>query len=111
MPLAKYLNYGQMIDYTPDADVAVGAVVVAGDLIGVAVHPLFAGRLGALAIKGVCDVAKGAGAISGGTKLYWDATAGVATTSAASGANKFLGKAVFAGAASGDTIVRVILIP
>lgn len=108
---AKYVNYGQMVEYTSTTNVDVGTVVIVNDLVGVAVHPLVANVLGALAVKGVFDVAKGSGAITGGTKLYWDATAGVATTSTNSGANKYIGKSVFAGAASGDAFVRTILIP
>ena len=36
MAEATYVQYGDAIDYTPGADVAVGQVVVLNDLIGIA---------------------------------------------------------------------------
>ena len=108
---AKYVNSGQMVEDTSPTAVSVGTVVIVNDLVGVAVHPLVANVLGALAVKGTFDIAKGTGAITGGSKIYWDATNGVATTSTNSGANKYVGKATFAGAASGDATVRVVVLP
>ena len=109
--MAQYLNYGQMVDYTPSADVAVGAVVVQGQLIGVAVHPLIANRLGALAVKGVFSFPKStaaSSALSAGAKVYWDATNGVVTATV--GSNVYVGKVV-AAAVDGDSAVKVMLIP
>ena len=35
MPKAQFIHDGEVIDYTPTADVAAGNVVVLGDLVGV----------------------------------------------------------------------------
>ena len=107
--MATYIQDGDAVDYSPGADVAAGAVVVQGDLVGVAKTPIAAGTLGSLATRGMFDFPKaGGGAIAAGAVLYWDATNGVATTTASG--NKRIGKAV-AGAAAADTTVRGLLAP
>jgi predicted RecA/RadA family phage recombinase len=107
--MATFIQDGDAVDYTPGADVAAGEVVVQGDLVGVAKTPIAAGTLGSLATRGVFDFPKaGAGAIASGAVLYWDATNGVATTTASG--NKRIGKAV-AAAAAADTAVRGLLAP
>ncbi|MCX7801380.1 MAG: DUF2190 family protein [Fimbriimonadales bacterium] len=106
---AIFVHEGGRIDYTPTSDVAAGAVVVQGDLVGVATQPIKAGQLGSLAVEGVFDFAKATGtgtAIAVGTVLYWDDAANRATTSASG--NKLLGKCVKA-AADSDPTVRVKL--
>lgn len=111
MPTAVKISSGEMIEYTPSSDVAAGAVVLQGDLIGIALQAIPANTKGALAVQGVFDIAKATGtgtAISAGAIVYWDATNGVATASSGSGANKQIGKAV-AAAATTDAKVRVRL--
>ena len=108
---AKFVQEGGAIDYTPGADVLVGAVVVQADLIGVTQAPIKSGQLGSLAVTGVFDLNKAVGAgsaIPAGTLTYWDAAAQNATKNAAAGANKLIGKAVKA-TVDADTIVRVRL--
>ena len=108
---AKFVQEGGSIDYTPGADVLVGAVVVQADLIGVVQSPIKAGQLGSIAVTGVFDFNKAVGAgsaIPAGTLTYWDAAAQNATKNAAAGANKLIGKAVKA-TVDADTIVRVRL--
>jgi len=96
---------GEAIDYTPTADVAAGAVVVQGELVGVARQPIAANKLGALAVAGVFDFPKATGsAIAAGALCYWDATNQRATTS--SSGNKLIGKCVKA-ATTTDTSVLV----
>lgn len=111
---SMYQNYGHLVDYTPSADVAVGTVVVQGQLVGVAVAPLPAGRKNSIAVKGVFDFPKATGtgtAITAGAKVYWDATNKVVTTAAGTGGvNVYVGKVVLA-AADGDALVRAILAP
>lgn len=107
--LAKYVSEGKSVDYTPATDVDAGAVVVQGDLVGVAVAAIAANVLGALAVSGVFDIAKSTGsssAITAGSKIYWDAASQVATVTA--GDNKYVGKAV-AAASDDDETVRVRL--
>lgn len=109
MATAKFIHDGDSIDYTPGANVAAGDVVVQGDLVGVAKRDIVANALGALAVKGVFDVPKATGAgtaIASGAKVYWDATAQQATTTASG--NKYLGKTVKA-AVDADATVRVRL--
>jgi predicted RecA/RadA family phage recombinase len=102
---AQYIQGADVVDYTPDADVAAGAVVVLGDLVGVAKHDIKANQLGALAIEGVFDMVKAsATVITLGASVYWDATNSVVVTTATG--NKYLGRAILA-AASGETVVRV----
>ena len=109
MPTATFRSIGDYIDYTPGADVAAGAVIVQGDLVGIAMQAIAANRLGALCVRGVVVHPKAAGsAINVGTKLYWDATNQRVATTDASGTNKYLGKAV-ATAASADTTIHVLL--
>jgi len=108
---ATFIHEGASIDYTPGADVAAGAVVVQGELVGVAKTPIAANSLGALAVEGVFDFPKATGggsAITAGAQLYWDATNEVATTDAGAGANKAIGKSVLA-AADADATVRARL--
>ena len=99
MPLVTYVQEGAAIDYTPGADVAAGAVVVQGDLVGVTKRAIPANTLGALHVEGVFDVPKATGgstAIGAGLDVYWDVAEAVAKTDDESGANKRIGKTVAA---------------
>ena len=53
MAVVTFVHDGDAIDYTPTADVAAGAVVVQGELVGVAKLAITANKLGSLAVKGV----------------------------------------------------------
>ena len=123
---ATFIHRGDAIDYTPEAAVSAGDVVVQGDIVGVAKLDIKAGALGALAVSGVFDVPKPTGtntAISAGAKVYWDAenkiavdADGYATASGTGTASDmgydetlpYLGKAVQA-AGDDDETVRVLL--
>ncbi len=102
----EFVQEGNAIDYTPGSDVTAGAVVVQGELVGVANLDIPSGKLGAITVSGVYEFPKGSGAISAGANVYWDVADGEATTAADSGTNKLIGKAVKT-AASGDTTVHV----
>ena len=109
--MADYIHEGKLIDYTPVADVTAGDVIVLGDLIAIAKLDIEAGRLGALAVDGVFDVAKATGvgeALTTGTKVYWDDGNKVVTDADGGGANKYFGKVV-ADAGDDDASVRVRL--
>ena len=103
---ARFIHEGKALDFFPEADVAAGTVIVENDLVGVTKLDIQAGRLGALHVVGVFDVAKGDSAISLGAKVYWDSTAKQAVATATG--NKQLGLAVLPAMAS-DTTVRVRL--
>jgi|HigsolmetaAR202D_1030399.scaffolds.fasta_scaffold00190_21 predicted RecA/RadA family phage recombinase len=107
MSTTKFVHEGAAIDYTPGADIPAGTVVVQGDLVGTTRVDLKANQLGSLAVQGVFDFPKAAGAgtaFTVGTLAYWDATNKVATKTASG--NKVIGKAVRA-AADADTTVRI----
>ena len=107
MALTRFVQAGDTIDYTPGADVAAGAVVVQGELVGVTMQPIKANVLGSLAVEGVVDFPKATGvgtAITAGALCYWNAGAQQATVTAAG--NKLIGKCVKA-AADADALVRI----
>jgi len=104
--VASYFQDGDVIDYTPSSAVAAGDVVLLNDLFCVAIHPIVANKLGALAVEGVFLVPKATGAIGAGAIVYWDATNSNITTTAST--NKRAGKAAYA-AASGDAGVYVLI--
>jgi predicted RecA/RadA family phage recombinase len=108
---ATFVHDGGSIDHTPGTAVAAGDVVVQGELVGVARTAIAASALGSLAVAGIFDFAKATGvgtAITAGANVYWDVAAQQATTNAAAGVNKLIGKAVKA-AADADATVRVRL--
>jgi len=111
MATATFIHDGNTIDYTPSVDVAAGAVVVLGDLVGVAQRAIPANPLGTLTLVGVFDLPKATGAgtgIAAGATLFWDAGNQVVTTDSGSGANKRLGNAA-AVAGTADATARVRL--
>ena len=113
---ARYIQDGDEVDYTPTADTPAGTVVAQADLIGVTKKPIEANTLGAIAVEGVYDFPKAAGAGSGiaaGKTVYWDPVNSVATTAANDGgtpptAYTMIGKVV-AAAEDADATVRVRL--
>jgi len=107
--MAKLIQRGDELDYTPTADVAAGAVVVQEDLVGVACREIKAGQLGALSVTGVYEFPKQTGGgkdIPAGRKVYWDETPGIVKKG--SGGATYLGKAVLT-AGEDDETVRVRL--
>lgn len=109
--MASFVHEGNAVEYVAPSAVAAGAVVVQGELVGVAKLDILSGGLGALAVAGVFDFPKATGAataITAGANVYWDAAESVAKTDSESGANKLVGKTVRA-AADDDATVRVRL--
>ena len=113
----KKVGAGMSLDYTPGSALAAGKVVIIGVTPMIAELDVASGELGALANTGLWDIPKITGAIAQGDAVYWDADAdpvggtagsGAATTTAAG--NTMLGIAS-AAAASGDEMVRVLLMP
>lgn len=107
--MAKFIQNGDAIDYTPTADVAAGAVVVLEDLVGVTKLDIKAGKLGALSVTGLFEFPKETGGgkdIPAGKKVYWHPGDQVVKKTAAGAV--YLGKAAKA-AAEGDATVRVRL--
>ena len=113
MTVARFIHDGKSIDYTPQAAVTAGDVIVIGDLVAIAKLDIAAGQIGALATEGVFDVPKEAAAadkaIAAGTKVYWNATDKRVETSAGDpAAHKYMGKTIKA-ALTTDTTTRVKL--
>lgn len=108
---AVYVQRGESIDYTPtSASVSAGDVVAisaTGPLFGIAKLDIAKDELGALALKGIYDIAKlKDDVVAIGAIVYWDADAGTATVT--EGELKRIGIAIEAASAT-DTKVRVLL--
>lgn len=72
--MKNFVQIGDVLDYTPGAAVASGAVVVIGVRIGIAMTAIAAGETGSLRVKGVVELAKlGTDVVAQGALLYWDA--------------------------------------
>lgn len=97
---ARYIQRGESIDYTPEADVASGDIVKVGGLVGVAKLDIKAGELGALALVGVYEIATNGTAIAAGDIVSVDPATGKTCAADAAGAVKF-GHAVAAVDAAG----------
>ena len=111
--MATFYQRGNALDYTPDADVTAGEVVVVGGRALVAIDDIKSGRLGALATREVYKFARAAtsGAdIAAGTAMYWDAGEEEPTTNAETGSNKKIGYA-FGDLAAADTEWLIELAP
>lgn len=81
--MKNFIQVGDVLDHTPVAAVASGAVVVIGVRVGIAVANIAAGETGALRVKGVVELAKlGTDTPAQGALLYWDATNSRLTTTA-----------------------------
>ena len=106
--LAKYIQDGKYIDYTPTVDITAGDIVVIGSIVGIANHDIAAGEtgIGAICIEGVIEVPTDGTAITAGAVVYWNATAKQATLT--STGNTLMGKSITAATAT-DEVVRVKL--
>jgi len=108
----KYVQKGEIIDYTPTAAKASNDVVVLGILLGVVCADIAANATGSLAIAGVFDLPKKAGAaIAAGAKLTWSVADGAFIVGAGVSGDTLGGAVAVAAAASADTVVRVLLVP
>lgn len=103
--LATYIQRGESLDCIPSEDISSGDIVIRKTLVGIAKLDIDANTLGALAVTGVYDVAKGEVAFEAGDKVYWDATDKVANATAT---DVYLGKAT-AAAIAADMTVRILL--
>ena len=115
MGQATFVQEGNLVDYTPGADVASGEVVVQGSMVGFSPRPISAGVLAALIVAGLVDFVKAAVAITAGAAVYWDAdgnpvggTAGTGALTTTAGGNTFVGWATVA-ASETDTTARARL--
>ncbi|QDV30110.1 hypothetical protein Spb1_20380 [Planctopirus ephydatiae] len=109
MAIAK-LQSGEpiVLDHTPSADVAAGAVVVIGNDVRIAHHSIAANQPGALSAGGaVYTVPKDTSTFADGAIVYWDESEQKASSSSDSNANKRMGTSVGA-YATGATTMNVL---
>ena len=98
--MATPLQRGENVDYTPIADVAAGAVVKLGsNFYGVALSPIPANTLGALAVVGAFRFTASA-AIAYGALLYYDSSTDKVSSVAVNG--NYIGRSINVAAADGD---------
>lgn len=104
--MKNFVKIGEVLDYTADANILSGDLVIKGDLVGVAVTDIANGEVGSVNLKGVYKFPKVTGAITQGAKLYW-VVADKSLTTTASG-NTLVGVAN-KGAGSGDATAELLL--
>lgn len=110
----KYVQKGDVINYTASAAISAGDVVVLKHCIGIALTDIANGDTGAVAIEGVFTVPKVSAAVFVvGEKLIWDTSASAFDDSAATAATGDITGAVVAVAAgsNGQTTATVKLTP
>lgn len=103
---AKFIQPGNVLDYTAGGALASGAVVVIGVRVGVLLAALATGEVGPLQVTGVFNLAKlSTDVVAQGALLYWDAGNSRLTTTV--GANVFAG---YAAAAAGNGVATVNIV-
>lgn len=71
----KFVQPGEVIDYTAGANIASGQVVLMGARIGVALKAIANGETGPMQVTGVFNIAKlSTDNMAQGALLYWDNT-------------------------------------
>jgi predicted RecA/RadA family phage recombinase len=94
--------HGQIIPYTPSADLAAGTLIHIGDLPAVTLEPMKAGVQGGVAVCAIIDGPRQTGAAwTQGTVVYWD-TANTRFTTTSTG-NKRVGVVVGSDVSSSAT--------
>ncbi len=102
--MKNFVQAGSNLTIPAPAIVASGGVVIAGEIIGIANGSAASGALVDLTTTGVFELPKvGADAFTLGAPVYWDATPGLATTTATD--NTRIGVAVAAAGASTATVL------
>ena len=101
----KFVQPGQVLDYTPGSNVTAGQVVLIGVRIGVALTAIAANATGPLQVSGVFNIAKlSTDVVAQGAALYWDNGNSRLTTTSAG--NTLAGYAA-AAAGNGATTVAI----
>lgn len=99
----KFVQPGEVIDYTASANIASGQVVLMGARIGVALKAIANGETGPMQVTGVFNIAKlSTDNMAQGALLYWDNTNSRLTTTASG--NTMAGFAAAAAAASTTSV-------
>lgn len=99
----KFIQPGEVIDYTAGSALTAGTVVVIGVRIGVLLTDLESGETGAAQVTGVFEITKlTTDDVARGVLLYWDATNSRLTTTASG--NTLAGYAWKAAGTSATTV-------
>ena len=99
----KFVQPGEVIDYTAGANIASGQVVLIGARIGVALKAIANGETGPMQVTGVFNIAKlSTDNMAQGALLYWDNTNSRLTTTASG--NTLAGFAAAAAAATTTSV-------
>lgn len=70
---ATFIQNGDFLDYVPTVDVPQGAIVVIGNLVGIAHRAIPAGTLGSIALTGVYELPIPAGSVAGaGEPVFYE---------------------------------------
>ena len=102
---SKFVQPGEVIDYTAGANITSGQVVVMGVRVGVALAAIANGASGSVAVSGVFALAKlSTDVVAQGALLYWDSGNSRLTTTSAG--NTLAGYAT-AAAGNGVTTVNI----
>jgi len=110
----KYVQRGDVIDFTAGSAISSGDVVEMQHCLGVALADIANGEVGAVAIEGVFDLPKVSAAVFvAGEKLIYDTSANAFDDSSATPASGDLTGAAIAvnPGANGETTCRVKLTP
>ncbi len=108
-----YQRESDVLDYAPSTNVNAGDIVVVGNKVGFAFRSIPAGVQGQLTVCGVIVAPKTVGtgdgthALPAGTRVWWDATNLVVTTTATG--NTPMGYVDFRGGADAASVVGVVL--
>lgn len=101
----KFIQPGEVIEYTAGSALSSGAVVLIGNRIGVLLTDLANGEVGVAQVTGVWELTKlSTDVVTQGALLYWDAGNSRLTTTASS--HKQAGYA-WAAASGTDTTVQI----
>lgn len=101
----KFVQPGDVIDYTAGANIVSGQVVLIGARIGVALQDIANGKVGSMAMTGVFTINKlSTDVVAAGALLYWDNSNSRLTVT--SSGNTLAGFAV-AAAGSGVATVNI----
>ena len=99
----KFVQPGEVIDYTAGANIASGQVVLMGARIGVALKAIANDETGPMQVTGVFNIAKlSTNNMAQGALLYWDNTNSRLTTTASG--NTLAGFAAAAAAATTTSV-------
>jgi predicted RecA/RadA family phage recombinase len=97
MAKATFVHDGDVIDFTPTVDVPAGTIVRKDYWVGIAKHAIAANQRGVLAVTGVYDIPKPAGAgveFGIGGDVFWSESNSIGYPSQLDPGDVFIGHAV-----------------